>query len=87
MADAAALVAPKPVNSKHIMSMPKEIGGMGVSVPIPLSYMRFIPEYPTKEHSKPPISGMRGPFASTKRPNTGAEMWPPTECFRTGTYA
>ena len=73
MAAPVEFVAPKPLRSRHVTSMPKVSEEMDASEPTPLSYIRFIPEYPTRKHRKPPMSGIRGPFASTKRPSMGAE--------------
>jgi len=74
----------KPVSSKHIISMAKEVGEMDVSVPIPLSYMRCNPEYPPRRHKEAPMSGIRAPFVSTKRPSRGAETVPPTGVCQNG---
>ena len=74
MAALVAFVAPKPLRSRHVTSMPKVSEEMDASGPMPLSYICFIPEYPMKKHRKPPMSSMRGPFASMRWPRMGAEM-------------
>ena len=61
MAAPVEFIAPKPLRNRHVTSMPKVSEEMDPSGPTPLLYMRFIPEYPTRKHRKPPMSGIRGP--------------------------
>ena len=77
MAAPVEFIAPKPQEqTRHEHAKGKRgDGSIGANTIIVYVLKACIPEYPTRKHRKPPMSGsMQGPFASTKRPSMGAEM-------------
>ena len=77
MAEDRPPMAPKPVIDEHKTSIAKCPEERVAPAATPSSKMYFIPAYPARQQTKAPMSGTRGPCASTMRPTIGPAMYVP----------